>query len=291
VTDRGSDDVGILTDFLTYGADYQHPRGLWVMGDGFVESETNSGGAHLAFLTDYLACSLRNPSYYALSDAAVLFPDLLETSVVSPENHIFAVQGSCVWTNDVLAVNESVPGAAAADYYQDLGPNGPYVASVYAPSSESHPFVTLVDGFDLMHLKARYGNSSIGRQMYFMDVLVNVFGSICPFVPTPTIDVPENTAGTVDFLDNVWGNPMRAGGAAIVSFSLARKDRVEIKVYDVAGRLVRTLADRSFETGPQQVRWDGTTDQGQRVARGVYFTQVKFASSHFQDSKKVTVLK
>jgi len=291
VTDRGSNDVGILTDFLTYGADYQHPRGLWVMGDGFVESETNSGGAHLAFLTDYLACSLRNPSYYALADAAVLFPDLIATSVVSPENHIFTVQNSCVWTNDVLAVNESVPGAAAADYYQDLGPNGPYVASVYAPSSAAHPYVTLVDGYDLMHLRARYGDTSIGRQVYFMDVLVNVFGSICPFTPTPTIDVPENTAGNVDFLENVWGNPMRAGGAAIVSFSLAKKDRVEIKVYDVAGRLVRTLADRSFEAGPQQVRWDGTSDQGQRVARGVYFTQVKFANSHFQDSKKVTVLK
>jgi hypothetical protein len=291
VTDRGSDDVGILTDFLTYGADYLHPRGLWVMGDGFVESEKASGGAHLTFLSSQLACSLRDPSYYDLSGSAVLFPDLIATTVISPKNHIFTAQNSCVWTNDVLNVNAAVPGATVADYYQNLGSNGPYIASVYAPSSTDHPYVTLIDGYDLMHLKARYGNTGIGRQVYFMDVLVNVFGSICPFVPTPTIDVPENTARNVDFLENVWGNPMRAGGAAIVSFSLAKKDRVEIKVYDVAGRLVRTLADRSFEAGPQQVRWDGTSDQGQRVARGVYFTQVKFAGSRFVDAKKVTVLK
>jgi hypothetical protein len=192
----------------------------------------------------------------------------------------------------VLNVNAAVPGATVADYYQILGPNGPYIASVYAPSSNDHPYVTLVDGYDLLHLKSRYGNTSIGRQVYFMDVLnslTGIFGSICSFIPTPTIDVP-NTVRTVDFLDNVWGNPV-TGGAATVSFSLAKKDRVEIKVYDVAGRLVRTLADRTFEAGPQQVRWDGTNDQGQRVARGVYFTQVKYANSHFLDSRKVTVLK
>jgi hypothetical protein len=294
VTDRGSDDVGILRDFLTYAADYQHPRGLWVMGDGFVESETNTGGAHLTFLTSQLACSLRDPSYYALSGSAVLFPDLIATSVVSPQNHIFTAQNSCVWTNDVLNVNAAVPGATVADYYQNLGGNGPYIASVYAPSRPTHPYVTLVDGYDLLHLRSRYGYSNPGRCLYFLDALVNVFGSICPLWPlcgTPCLDVPENTVRTVDFLENVWGNPMRPGGAAIVSFSLAKKDRVEIKVYDVTGRLVRTLADRSFEAGPQQVRWDGTNDHGQRVARGVYFTQVKYANSHFLDSKKVTVLK
>jgi hypothetical protein len=289
--DRGSDDVGILEDFLTYSAGYLHPRGLWVMGDGFAQSETEAGGAHATFLTDYLACSLRDPSYFGLSGSSVLFPDLLATGVISGQNHIFTAQNSCVWTNDVLSVNPAVPGAMVADYYQNLGPNGPYVSSVYAPSSSDHPYVTLVDGYNLMHLKARYGNTSIGRQVYFMDVLVNVFGSVCPFVPTPTIDVPENTVRNVDFLDNVWGNPMRAGGAAIVSFSLAKADRVEIKVYDVTGRLVRTLADRTFEAGPQQVTWDGTSDQGQRVARGVYFTQVKFAGSRFVDAKKVTVLR
>ena len=114
---------------------------------------------------------------------------------------------------------------------------------------------------------------------------------ICGYTPAPQLDVPLNTIENVNFLDNIWGNPMRTGGSAVVSFSLAKKDRVEIKVYDVTGRQVRTLADRTFEAGPQQVRWDGTNDQGQRVARGVYFTQVKFVGSRFVEAKKVTVLK
>jgi hypothetical protein len=294
VVSRGNDDVGILEDFLSYGADYHQPRGLWVMGDGFVESEYGGGDPyHQAFCTDYLACSLRDASYFFMSGSSKLFPDLIAQPVISPNNHIFAVRSSCYSSNDVLNVNAAIPGASVADYYENLGSLGPYTASVYAPSSESHPYVTLVDGYDLLRLRSRYGDASIGRQLYFLDALVNVFGSVCPFTGgcgSPCIDVPQNTARTVDFLDNVWGNPV-TGGSAIVSFSLAKKDRVEIKVYDVAGRLVRTLADRSFEAGPQQVRWDGTNDQGQRVARGVYFTQVKFANSHFLDTRKVTVLR
>ncbi|HVP14054.1 MAG TPA: FlgD immunoglobulin-like domain containing protein, partial [Terriglobales bacterium] len=290
VTDRGSDDVAILEDFLSYGADYLHPRGLWVMGDGFVESESNDP-YHASFVTDYLACSLRDPSYYALSGSSVLFPDLVSSSVISSRNHIFTAQNSCIWTNDVLNVNAAIPGATVQLYYEYTPSNGPYIAGTFAPSSASHPYVTLMDGYDLMHLRARLGNSSVGRQVYFMDVLVNTFGSVCPFTPAPSLDAPFNTVENVNFLDNVWGNPMRAGGSAVVSFSLAKKDRVEIKVYDVTGRQVRTLADRTFEAGPQQVRWDGTNDQGQRVARGVYFTQVKYIGSRFVDAKKVTVLK
>ena len=64
-----------------------------------------------------------------------------------------------------------------------------------------------------------------------------------------------------------------------------------MKVYDVTGRLVRTLADETFQAGEQSLIWDGTNDQGQMVARGVYFTQVKFINSRFVDAKKVTVLK
>lgn len=293
-TDQGADDVSILENFLSYNADYVHPRGLWVMGDGFAESEDGTGGAHLTLLTDYMGLTLRDPSYYALSGSDMTNPDLTTTAVIFSQAgkpaHVFAAQNGCLWTNDILEVNPAIPGATVAAYYQNLGSSGPYISSVFAPSSATHPYTTLLDGYDLIHLRARFGNTSVGRQAYFMDVLVNVFGSICPFIPTITVDVPENTARTVNFLDNVWGNPVLSGRAT-VHFGLAKADRVEIKVYDVTGRLVKTLANRNFDAGEHSLVWDGTSDQGQRVSRGVYFTQVKFVNSRFVDAKKVTVLR
>jgi hypothetical protein len=291
VTNRGQDDIAIVTDFMTYAADENNPRGVWIMGNGFAEGCAGYDAAHDAFLTNNMGVSLRDPDYYALSGATKAFPDLIPTSVVNTAGAVYGFANSCIFTTDVLDVNAGLSGATAASHYEPLGGNAPYVSGVYVPSSTGHPYVTLMDGWDMFNMFSRGGGNTVGRLNYFMDVLVNVFGSVCAFTPAPTIDVPTNTARTVDFLGNVWGNPMVAGGKAMVHFGLAKADRVEVKVYDVTGRLVRSLADRAFQAGEHSLIWDGTNDQGQVVARGVYFTQVKFINSRFVDAKKVTVLK
>jgi len=100
---------------------------------------------------------------------------------------------------------------------------------------------------------------------------------------------PFDNADMVNFV-NLGNNPVVAG-EAIINFGLAKADRVEIKVYDVSGRLMKTLANRQFSAGPQTIRWDGTDDNGRQLARGVYFTQVKFLNSKYAAAKKLTLLK
>ncbi len=290
---RGQDDIALVQDFLTYNADAGNPRGIWAMGNGFMEGNVGIDAAHDAFLANNLAASLRFTSYYAsaLGNTPVGFPDLIPTSVINTAGAIYCVEQSCLYTNDVLDVNVAVSGATVASYYQNLGRNGPYIAGVYAPSTTNHPYISLIDGWGIFSTFSRHGGNTVGRLQYLMDVLVNTFGSVCSFTAAPTIDVPTNTVRNIDFLGNVWGNPMVAGGKATVHFGLAKQDRVEVKVYDVTGRLVKSLADRTFQAGEHSLVWDGSNDQGQVVPRGVYFTQVKFINSRFLDAKKVTVLK
>ena len=85
-------------------------------------------------------------------------------------------------------------------------------------------------------------------------------------------------------------NPLRSGEATI-EFTLTRADRVEVRVYDVTGRLMRTLADRPFSPGEHAIRWDGIDDRGQRVPHGVYFTQTRFLDSGYRDTRKLVVLR
>ena len=292
VANRGSQDIQIVQDFLLYNANQNSPRGIWVMGDGFVEAHTGVSALHTAFLSQNLAVSLDNPSYFDKSGSSVLFPDLIPTSVINTSGAVYTAENSCLWTNDVLIPNDVVGGVPASKY-QNLGACVDCISGVYAPSTAGHPYVSLMDGWDMANMFSRRGGNTVGRMGYFMDVLVKTFASVCPFVASPTIDVPTNTAGNanIDFLGNIGGNPMVAGGSAIVRFGLAKADRVEVKVYDVTGRLVKTLANRNFQAGEQSLTWDGSNDQGQVVSRGVYFTQVKFINSRFVDAKKVTVLK
>jgi len=53
---------------------------------------------------------------------------------------------------------------------------------------------------------------------------------------------------------------------------------------------VRTLADRAFPAGEHVLRWDGLDDQRRQVARGVYFTRLRYRRG-FEIARKLTVLK
>lgn len=68
-------------------------------------------------------------------------------------------------------------------------------------------------------------------------------------------------------------NPSRA--ATEVAFAVPARGPVEVQVYDVTGRLVRTLARDSFEAGDHRLRWDGRGDRGEETAAGVYFVKLR----------------
>lgn len=68
------------------------------------------------------------------------------------------------------------------------------------------------------------------------------------------------------------GNPSREGFR--VRLSLRHSDQVRLEVYDVAGRMVRTLAQQEKAAGVHAVLWDGTTDDGLTAPTGVYFLRL-----------------
>jgi hypothetical protein len=74
-----------------------------------------------------------------------------------------------------------------------------------------------------------------------------------------------------------------------ISFTMPRTARAVLKVYDIKGRLVRTLIDEETDAGESTVIWDGTDDGGRPVASGVYFYQLK--ADGLSQSKKMILLK
>jgi hypothetical protein len=53
-------------------------------------------------------------------------------------------------------------------------------------------------------------------------------------------------------------------------------ERVVLRVYDVSGRLVRTLVNGVREGDHYVATWDGRNDRGARVAAGIYFYKLQF---------------
>lgn len=74
-----------------------------------------------------------------------------------------------------------------------------------------------------------------------------------------------------------------------IDFAIPSKGNVDLAVYDVAGRLVRTLASGMREAGRYAVQWDGKDTGGQRASAGVYF--YRLTSQGESLTRKMTVLK
>jgi hypothetical protein len=85
----------------------------------------------------------------------------------------------------------------------------------------------------------------------------------------------------------LWPNPTR--GAASIRYRLERREPVRAAVYDVGGRLVKTLLAHPVEPGTHVLTWDGRTEVGQPATEGVYVLRVKAGESTW--SRKVVVTK
>jgi hypothetical protein len=53
--------------------------------------------------------------------------------------------------------------------------------------------------------------------------------------------------------------------------TIAEKSPVKLKIYDVTGRLVKTLIDGSRAPGQYRVEWEGKDKKGELVSSGIYF--------------------
>jgi hypothetical protein len=65
--------------------------------------------------------------------------------------------------------------------------------------------------------------------------------------------------------------PYGKRGERSFHLSLARAGHADVRLFDVNGRLVRTLLDENLAAGIRSLTWDGRTETGQEAAGGVYF--------------------
>lgn len=69
--------------------------------------------------------------------------------------------------------------------------------------------------------------------------------------------------------------PMPFSREVMISYNLPQEEHVQMRVFDVSGRLVRTLAVGSASAGTHFVLWDGTDDGGSAISAGVYLLRLE----------------
>ncbi len=101
-----------------------------------------------------------------------------------------------------------------------------------------------------------------------------------------TSDVPDAPLFVYDLRQN---SPNPFNPTTTIRFSLAEAGPVRISVFDVAGRLVRTLEDGRMDAGEHSSVWDGRDDAGAPAASGIYFYSI--STEGYSARRKMVLLK
>jgi hypothetical protein len=83
--------------------------------------------------------------------------------------------------------------------------------------------------------------------------------------------------------------PNPASRGSEISFSIPQESQVQLRIFDVAGRQVRTLINGAMAAGPHTAKWDGADDAGLRVSPGIYMVQLTAPGETAH--RKVTVVR
>jgi len=74
-----------------------------------------------------------------------------------------------------------------------------------------------------------------------------------------------------------------------LEFTLKTNSHVKLTIYDVTGRVARTLVDRPMVQGEHRIEWDGRDQRGNPAASGVYF--LRFEAGQTTRTQKMVLVK
>ncbi|MEO0080525.1 MAG: C25 family cysteine peptidase, partial [candidate division WOR-3 bacterium] len=155
--------------------------------------------------------------------------------------------------------------------------------------------VTTPSGDNLMiaqYLTARgYSSSTVGLQDPSLTVAIQCLfdgsyhrgaapiaaGRAIKFVTgSPQVGVTENELTGAEIAGLrllVRPNPFQKG--TTVNFSLPGETQLKLAVYDLSGRVVRTLAVSRMKPGAYTINWDGRDEAGRKVGQGIYILRLE----------------
>jgi hypothetical protein len=100
--------------------------------------------------------------------------------------------------------------------------------------------------------------------------------------------VGDDDAVLAPGISTVSPNPFNSHTS--IRFELAGRARTSLRVYDLAGSLVRTLiAGEDLGPGPHERAWTGRDDAGRSVASGIYLYRLE--AGGYTETKRITLVK
>jgi hypothetical protein len=106
------------------------------------------------------------------------------------------------------------------------------------------------------------------------------------------VEVEEKEQSTVHGPQSmVFPNPSTSGAGVCFRFGLSTMDRrpSTLTIYDIGGRIVRSLSNSELRTPNSELTWDCRDSEGRKAKPGMYFYRIESEGS--EDRGKFVILK
>ena len=275
-----SDDYGLIFTFLDI-----HPNlpGVYLSGDDMAEEWASlSGASAISLRSVYMNFNLIDGDHVNAGES--VSPTLTATGacfLIPAPNQLIAY-GGCAAINDFDVLGQT--GLSAVEFPYPGG-SGAAVLSQTTPNQNGSTARVILSGFGFNYIRdPGFGPGYVLARARHMHNMLLWFQNV---VAPPT--GPKDGAAPRNFLANAAPNPFNP--ETTIEYGIRYRGHVTLRVYNVAGQLVRTLVDEVQIPGPDGLRvtWDGRSDAGQAVSSGVYF--YKLATPGFTETKKMVLLK
>ncbi len=142
---------------------------------------------------------------------------------------------------------------------------------------------------DVMTASGNYlGSCSGGYPDICWEGDVELDSLACSQVASADAAIERVTASVGPHLLGLRPNPMRSGTA--IRFQLVgQPGEVGIRIFDVAGRAIRTFTKQNYSAGTHEVAWDGRDDRGAPVQAGIYFVRMATGRTNAQTLKALVL--
>ena len=95
----------------------------------------------------------------------------------------------------------------------------------------------------------------------------------------------ENSATKTNKELTVFPNPI--SNSATILFSLAHPGKASLKIFDITGRLIKTLVNGETTQGNHQVQWNANDEKGNAVPAGIYFLRLDLGN--YSETRKLLI--
>jgi len=201
------------------------------------------------------------PHVFRTTDAGVSWQDISSNLPEAPVNVIVV---------DSLHPNVLYLGTDVGTFYSTN------IGSTWAPLGTDFPNSFVADM--VLHNPTRtLVAGTYGRSAFKLDV-TDIVGleSSKPLARPAMFELYQNRPNPFD-------------SRTTISFSLTKPSSAVLEIYNTAGAKVRTLADRTFESGTHQVSWDGRDSSGRPLPAGSYIYRLR--TQYHSRSKMMIILK